>query len=98
MIKDDRRNLRFFGFLHPIGIARRFSLGCAVAFRIDIGGEENILPVWRPQFAASFSGDGRQLVHSSDSASRAIEVGNPDLPAAFPSRDKSKPLSIRKIG
>ncbi len=52
--------------------------------------------IGRPQFAAGFGRNRRQLVDACDGPGRAVEIGNPNLRPTFFIGDERKPLSIRR--
>src|SRR5208282_4900201 len=80
-IKDQCLHLGMFSLFFRIAI--RPIESCTIALGINIRSEENVLAVWRPEFAATFSCNRGQLVDCGDSANTAIEIGDPDLRAAF---------------
>ena len=94
-VEDQRLNFGLPRRFHLVRVAGGLFLGCAVAFRINIRGEQNVLAIRRPEFAARFGGDRSQLVDSSNGTGSAIEIGNPNLRAAVFVREKRKPLPIR---
>src|SRR5208282_3488826 len=95
VVEDLGLHLGVFGFFQPFRVAGLFGFRRAVAFRVDIGLEENVLAIGRPQFSGGFCGDRSQLVCAGDLSRCAVEVGDPDLRSLFFRRDESEALAIR---
>src|SRR5579872_5838493 len=92
--EDHGLHLRVLYLFYFLRIAGSFCLRLAVAFGIDVGLEENVFAIGRPELAVGFGGDGSKLVNSEDSAASLIEIGNPDLRAAVFGGNKGKALAV----
>ena len=96
VIEDQGFDFGFFVLLEFLRVTFLLGSGCSVAFGIDIGGEQDVLAVWRPEFATGFRSNGGQFVHASDASNTAIEVCDPYLRSAFLCRNKRETFAVRR--
>src|ERR1700733_4956695 len=97
MIEYLRLHFRSICLGKPLPVTSIFCLWIAIAFGIDVGSEEDILAVRRPEFATCFGRDPCQPVCRGHGAGCTIEIRNPNLRTAFRfCREKCEALTIRR--
>src|SRR5215469_18289661 len=94
MVEDQSFDFTLLNSLHLSCVAVGFGLSRAVAFGIDVGGEQYVLAVWRPQLATGLCANGGQLRFCDHRSCCGIELRDTDLRAAVLRRQEREALAI----